>query len=137
MSRRLECSPFIATAIQVLPLLATHNTVRMRFDVEAAEYLNLARTDASFPPVHFAMLADDARNQVSTCWEPWPVFLNPRSVNSHMPRVQLCVGPCPRALACALSPKSYRCRHAVYADTDPCDLCPKSAFIRGYYSEAA
>ena len=48
----------------MLPLLATHNTVRMRFDVEAAEYLNLARTDASFPPVQFAMLADDARNQV-------------------------------------------------------------------------
>ena len=49
---------------QVLPLLASHNTVRMRFDLEAAEYLNLARPDASFPPVQFAMLADDARNLV-------------------------------------------------------------------------
>ena len=48
----------------VLPLLASHNTVRMRFDVEAAEYLNLARTDASFPPVQFAMLADEQRNEV-------------------------------------------------------------------------
>ncbi len=49
---------------QTLPLLATHNTVRFRFDLEAAEYLHLARPDASFPPVQFAMLADERRNQV-------------------------------------------------------------------------
>ncbi len=48
---------------QTLPLLATHNTVRLRFDLEAAEYLHLARPDASFPPVQFAMLADQKRNQ--------------------------------------------------------------------------
>ena len=50
-------------ARQTLPLLATHNTVRLRFDLEAAEYLHLARPDASFPPVHFAMLADQKRNE--------------------------------------------------------------------------
>ena len=48
---------------QTLPLLATHNTVRLRFGLEAAEYLHLARADASFPPVHFAMLADHGRNE--------------------------------------------------------------------------
>ena len=48
----------------MLPLLATHNTVRLRFDLEAAEYLHLARPDASFPPLHFAMLADERRNGV-------------------------------------------------------------------------
>ena len=48
----------------VLPLLATHNTVRMRFDVEEAEYLHLAKTDAAFPLQHFSMLADTARNEV-------------------------------------------------------------------------
>ena len=48
---------------QTLPLLATHNTVRLRFDLEAAEYLHLARADASFPPVQFAMLADRKRNE--------------------------------------------------------------------------
>ena len=48
----------------VLPLLATHNTVRMRFDIEEAEYLHLAKTDAAFPLQHFSMLADTARNEV-------------------------------------------------------------------------
>ena len=50
----------------VLPLLASHNTVRMRFDIEQAEYLHLAKPDAAFPPLHFAMLADDGRNQVNS-----------------------------------------------------------------------
>ena len=48
----------------VLPLLARHNTVRMRFDIEEAEYLHLAKPDATFPPLHFSMLADRKRNQV-------------------------------------------------------------------------
>ena len=48
----------------VLPLLASHNTVRMRFDIQEAEYLHLAKSDAAFPPLHFAMLADHRRNQV-------------------------------------------------------------------------
>ena len=48
----------------VLPLLATHNTVRMRFDIEEAEYLNLSSSDATFPMQHFSMLADTARNEV-------------------------------------------------------------------------
>lgn len=50
----------------MLPLLATHNTVRLRFDVEAAEYLHLARPDAAFPAAHFSMLADTRRNQART-----------------------------------------------------------------------
>ncbi len=49
---------------EVLPLLATHNTVRMRFDVEEAEYLNFSSSDATFPTQHFSMLADTARNEV-------------------------------------------------------------------------
>ena len=48
----------------VLPLLASHNTVRMRFDIEEAEYLHLAKPDAAFPALHFAMLADQSRNRV-------------------------------------------------------------------------
>ena len=48
----------------VLPLVASHNTVRMRFDVEQAEYLFLIKADAGFPPLHFSMLADTKRNQV-------------------------------------------------------------------------
>eukprot|EP00884_Botryococcus_braunii_P006992 jgi/Botrbrau1/16294/Bobra.0066s0063.1 len=55
-------------ATTVLPLLASHNTVRMRFDVEQAEYLHLAKADASFPTSHFSMLADTRRNKVD------PVF---------------------------------------------------------------
>lgn len=47
-----------------LPLVASHNTVRMRFDIEEAEYLHLAKPDAAFPALHFAMLADHARNEV-------------------------------------------------------------------------
>ena len=50
----------------VLPLLASHNTVRMHFDIEEAEYLHLTKPDASFPPLHFAMLADRVRNQVDS-----------------------------------------------------------------------
>lgn len=36
----------------------------MKFDVESTEFLSLMRPDASFPPHHFAMLADEARCQV-------------------------------------------------------------------------
>jgi len=49
----------------VMPLLASHNTVRMRFDIEQAEYLHLAKPDATFPVMHFSMLADQSRNHVS------------------------------------------------------------------------
>lgn len=45
----------------VLPILATHNTVRMRFDIEEAEYIHLYKADASFPQRHFSMLADTGR----------------------------------------------------------------------------
>ena len=48
----------------VMPLVASHNTVRMRFEVERAEYLHLAKPDASFPALHLSMLADHKRNQV-------------------------------------------------------------------------
>eukprot|EP00887_Chlorella_sp_A99_P001822 scaffold19.g1822.t1 len=46
---------------QVLPLLATHNTVRMRFDIEEADYLHLIKPDAAFPHRHYSMLADEGR----------------------------------------------------------------------------
>lgn len=49
---------------QVLPLQCAHNTVRMKWDVEAAEYLNLAASDAAFPVRHFSMVADRRRTQV-------------------------------------------------------------------------
>ncbi len=52
---------------EVLPVLATHNTVRLRFDIEEAEYLHLAKPDAAFPVNHFSMLADTRRNQARIC----------------------------------------------------------------------
>ena len=36
----------------------------MRFDKEQGEYVRLAKADAAFPPRHFSMLADSARNEV-------------------------------------------------------------------------
>lgn len=54
----------------VLPLRAAHNTVRLRFDVEEAEYLNLTKADGSFPPRQFAMLADARRNEVRATLQP-------------------------------------------------------------------
>lgn len=62
----------------VLPLLASHNTVRMRFDIEEAEYLHLAKPDAAFPALQFSMLADRMRNQVD--FPPHPLHSN--SLNS-------------------------------------------------------
>ena len=41
--------------LQVLPLLASHNTVRLRFDLEAADYLHLYKPDASFPHCQVSM----------------------------------------------------------------------------------
>lgn len=55
----------------VLPLLASHNTVRMRFDIEEAEYMHLAKPDAAFPALHFSMLADRMRNQVDSPHSPY------------------------------------------------------------------
>ena len=45
----------------ILPLTASHNTVGMRFDIEAADYLHLMKSDFSFPQRHFNMLADHSR----------------------------------------------------------------------------
>lgn len=50
----------------LLPVLAMHNTVRMYFDIEEAEYLHLTKTDAAFPAEQFSMLADTARNEVTS-----------------------------------------------------------------------
>ena len=49
----------------VIPLQASHNTVRLRFDLEEADYLHLVKPDAAFPAAHLSMLADTARNEVS------------------------------------------------------------------------
>lgn len=45
----------------IMPLVVTHNTVCMRFDIETAEYVHLMKHDASFPRQHFAMLRDGSR----------------------------------------------------------------------------
>ncbi len=45
----------------VLALRCSHNTVRMRFDLEREEYVHLYKTDASFPRQQFSMLADGSR----------------------------------------------------------------------------
>ncbi|GAX85622.1 hypothetical protein CEUSTIGMA_g13037.t1 [Chlamydomonas eustigma] len=45
----------------VLPLLASHNTVRLKFDLEEGEYQYLHKRDASLPRHHFAMAADTVR----------------------------------------------------------------------------
>jgi protein arginine N-methyltransferase 7 len=50
-----------ARAGEARPLLARHNTVRLRFDVAAAEYLRLAKADAAFPPAALEQLSDGAR----------------------------------------------------------------------------
>lgn len=36
----------------------------MRFDLETADYLHLAKPEAAFPPYHFSMLADGAMYEV-------------------------------------------------------------------------
>ncbi|KAI8104703.1 hypothetical protein M9434_003256 [Picochlorum sp. BPE23] len=47
----------------IIPILATHNTVRMQFDIESADYISLTKRDASFPHEHFGMLRDESRIQ--------------------------------------------------------------------------
>jgi protein arginine N-methyltransferase 7 len=47
----------------LLPIQCAHNTVRLRFDVERAEYMHLAKPDASFPRYQFNLLADSVRNE--------------------------------------------------------------------------
>lgn len=49
----------------VIPLQASHNTVRMHFDIKEADYIHLAKTDASFPLQTFSSLKDPIRAQVS------------------------------------------------------------------------
>jgi type III protein arginine methyltransferase len=45
----------------IMPVIASHNTVGMRFDIETAEYLHLMKADASFPHRHFNMLANQGK----------------------------------------------------------------------------
>ncbi|KAK3246570.1 hypothetical protein CYMTET_43896 [Cymbomonas tetramitiformis] len=47
----------------VLPITCAHNTVRLNFFVEKAEYMHLSKADASFPRYHFNILADSVRNE--------------------------------------------------------------------------
>ena len=75
---------------QTLPLLVTHNTVRLRFDLEAAEYLHLTRPDASFPPVQFAMLADERRNQVRRDAATWVQHVFFPEYKTRTPDLQAC-----------------------------------------------
>lgn len=49
----------------VLPVVASHNTIRLSFDVEEAEYTRLQRPSPAFPALHYSMLADIARNEAS------------------------------------------------------------------------
>ena len=46
-----------------MPIVATHNTVRMQFDIESADYLHLMKRDSSFPHNQFEMMADSSRLQ--------------------------------------------------------------------------
>ena len=48
----------------VIPLQASHNTVTMRFDIKEADYIHLAKPDASFPRQHFSSLRDSVKLQV-------------------------------------------------------------------------
>jgi len=47
----------------VIPLTAMHNTVRIKFDIEDAEFSSLTRPDASFPQNQFSFLSDTIRNE--------------------------------------------------------------------------
>ena len=51
----------LVEARSVLPIVATHNTVGMKFDIESADYIHLYKHDASFPHHHFGMIADEVR----------------------------------------------------------------------------
>lgn len=71
---------------QVLPLRCSHNTVRMQWLVEEAEYLNLAAADIAFPARHFSMLANCRRAEVGQkkyiakkCLGLEGLFMNDRS----------------------------------------------------------
>lgn len=65
---------------QVLPLRCSHNTVRMQWHVEEAEYLNLAAADAAFPARHFSMLADRCRAEVGQNKNTTKKFLRLKSL---------------------------------------------------------
>ena len=47
----------------IMPVIASHNTVGMRFDIETADYLHLMKRDPSFPHRHFNMLKDTGISQ--------------------------------------------------------------------------
>lgn len=71
-----------------LPLLAQ---VRMKFDVESTEVLNLMRPDVSFPHHHFAMLADEGRCKVGLVqgrllrWGEWCPAKETQCASPHKP----------------------------------------------------
>ena len=54
----------------VIPLQASHNTVAMRFDIKEADYIHLARPDASFPRQQFSSMRDSVKLQVMTLLDP-------------------------------------------------------------------
>ena len=55
----------------VIPLQASHNTVGMRFDIAEADYLHLAKRDASFPLNHLHHLSDIPRHRVRPLYRPY------------------------------------------------------------------
>ena len=44
-----------------MQILASHNTVRMQFDIESADYIHLMKRDSSFPHNQYEMLSDSSR----------------------------------------------------------------------------
>ena len=73
----------------VIPLLASHNTVHLRFDLEDADYLHLAKPDAAFPLQHFALATDAVKHQVPCQLRKVSIFAALRSVNTDCPSQNL------------------------------------------------
>lgn len=53
-----------------LPITTAHNTVRISFNMGAAEYKRLQKECPIFPRRHFSMLADTKRNQAGAPLRP-------------------------------------------------------------------
>lgn len=113
----------------IMPILATHNTVRMQFDIKSADYINLYKRDAAFPHTQYEMVRDDSRIQA------YQRSLKRAIAKMHEEKEQahvLDIGTGTGILAIAAAKAGATSVVACDLQNSLCDIARKNAAANGY-----
>lgn len=116
------------TCDMIMPILATHNTVRMQFDIKSADYLNLYKRDAAFPHPQYTMARDESRIQAYQRALQRAI----RTMHEHKEQAHvLDIGTGTGALAIAAAKAGATSVVACDLQNSLCDIARKNAAVNG------